>query len=784
MILRPTLRAMGLALWAAAAAIAAFGAVASPASGAEPESAERPAACCYNIRLLTNEGEGYIGRVLSMMEANGDLTFEPVFNGEALSPQQVWRDRYGFWINRFRDSGLESWLCDHNPQICRKATGFDRMQKAPPGAPVSVEGLRCGEALPAYVICLPRVKMAPYRETITREIERPAEKPTENLQAIVANLGGCETWDAKCRLLIARLNATRPDAVDPRVASYKGPIRLPFRAIRIEQPTRAGETYPAQTARIDIFFKRFYVDAGLADRKGVYVVLTDDRPRRAPPSSQALASVADGLKAEQQARAAMAYPFADDPGRALRDALPPVTVAVWDRYVDEGHCAFLNADQSAVRYPDTVSRDRLADANALPPRAAGPCATYRISFAEPIDHGTAVAGVISAKDQSNAPGGLHPKAEIWAKNLRDLLELEGDPLLEFQLEAKNPLAVINVSQAIPEGPGSQFDRILFGDAEGSGNIKNQNASDLVVVIAAGNDGALYTGKSGPGACRLYPACLGDRADGLAVITVAASNTTGDILRCGAIDTGRTPVICQDAAKSKAVTNYGREFDVLAPGVAFTTFYGDTFGAEAGTSMAAPRVSALASLLIAAASRPLPEGARALPHALDVRARILSTADPLFSAGGEPFSRYGAINFTRAMAFETSLVEPAVHDSQVCDEASGDCRSTRWKVKPGQLTAQLNGKPFMIDWAQILRLQQLEETANGVRAHLAYIDPNNLQALRQAVVEVGYSQRVTFFTEANEKWIPRVTDVKEYTACAFAQGCPSLAPPSTSSSPSS
>lgn len=735
-------------------------------------SAENPARCCYSVRLLTNEGLKTFGPLLQTLEADGQLAFEPVFNGEAKYPQVVWKDRFGVFIDPFRASGLEAVLCGHNTHICRPGNGFDRMQRAPDGIAATPQGLKCGDALPGYVICLPQLKMTAYRETITRQVDLPSE----DLKAIViGNLLGCERWDKDCEQLVSKLNPSRTAIIDPAVTTYKGPIRLPYKAIRIQLPVQSGQTLAQQTQSAEALFDRFQKAAGLPSKTGVYAVLTDDRPRD-DTTSLALGAFADGVALEKRVRTAIAYPYLDATDRAARDKLLPVTVGVWDKYVDADHCAFVDNGASAVRYPDTAMLASLKDAQAFDafPRAGADCSALRSGLDDLIDHGTAVAGVIIAKDMTDRTGGLQPRATVWGANLGNLIEAPGDPILEFSASAESPPSVINISQDINGGQGSQFDRLLFGDVDGSGNVKNQAAADMVVVIAAGNDGLEVKNIQ---ECHLYLPCLGPRADGLAVITVTASNPDGrDVLRCGDID-GAPAGPCIGANVKKPAVNYGEQFDVMAPGVAFTTLYGNSFGLAAGTSLSSPRVAALASLLVAAASSRLPSGQIIRPHALDVRMRILAAADPAMQPNGHPFAKFGAVNFRRALEFKTNVVEPLTRESTPCDNSPPDCRATRFSVESNMVfKATLGGKPFSLPWTKVVGLQRLpdpDDQDDIVPFHLVYIDPAAPNTVRQADVEVRDATRVNFYTDDGETWKPHVNDLKEYTACTFGPACPSL-----------
>lgn len=173
-------------------------------------------------------------------------------------------------------------------------------------------------------------------------------------------------------------------------------------------------------------------------------------------------------------------------------------------------------------------------------------------------HGTHVAGIIGAKDNASYVVGTAPGVA-----LTDLKVLGCDrsgytsnviAAVDWAATyAKRP-AVVNLS--LSGGPSAALDSA----------VRNAAAKGVLIVVAAGNDGA--------NACNYSPARAGAGTDN-GVVTVAATDSS-------------------NAAAS--FSNYGACVDIWAPGVGIVSTYNNGGTATmSGTSMAAPHVTGAAAL---------------------------------------------------------------------------------------------------------------------------------------------------------------------------------------------
>ncbi len=763
-------------------ALAAPRVMAAQAASPKPDSD----ACCVSIRLLTDPGVGKLGELFSVMEGRGDLSFSPVDNGKGLVPQRLWEREWGFTMGPV--SSLEMYVCEHNRHICSITSKGPRWinQKAPPSAR-SIQGLRCDGQLPRWVVCLPTVQIDSYQETLVRRIDR-SRKSYVGLGRLVSRvLMGCTDWDAACQKLVDNLNTARPEATQVAPSKYDGPIRLPFRALQIRIPARGGESFEALQTRGSALFEAFVARAAFSDAHEHYAVFTAEPKGGHLSQSQGVAGLSDGQDLSNAILRTLNYPYVTNAGRKARAALPNVVVGVWDKYVDGGHCAFQANGVSVVAYPDDDARTRLKPKYEGLVTPGGGCQSWRVAREPVVDHGTAVAGVIAALPVGEGPEGLNPRAQLWAADIEDLLASGPgqDPVTAFMIRSGTSVSVINVSQTMEAGEGTQFDRIMFGDGSSG---KGRMATDIVVVAAAGNQGGRYTGAAGD-LCpmSLYPACIGERAKGTALVTVTALNAAGtDILRCSDLtEQGIESSTCPSGANgSKPAVNFGDQFELAAPGVAVTTLYGDAFGVDLGTSFAAPRVASLASLLIAAVVKPASLGGklRTAPAALDVRARMLATADPRRDGDGGGYARYGAINFGRALQFDADVVQLRDETHTACPPATSPCRLTSLTLNRNDgtsLTVETeNGPGRTIPWRDVLRLQAIgDDTYPRTRYVVVFLEAKSGAAPREVAPPfygfIRNDEKIRFSDANKAARSLYVHDLQEFTACAFQPICPSV-----------
>lgn len=186
-------------------------------------------------------------------------------------------------------------------------------------------------------------------------------------------------------------------------------------------------------------------------------------------------------------------------------------------------------------------------------------------------HGTAVAGIAAAKDNSRGVVGLAPGARLWAIKVLDSNGIgstsdiiEG---IDYVTEHANEIDVVNLS----------FGAIGQNTALHSAIIKSV-AAGVTFTAAAGNEGV--------DASSVFPASFPE------VIAVSAIVDTDG--RCGTISSIVTPAGKDDTFAR--FSNYGSVVDVAAPGVYIkTTTRGGSYTTFSGTSASTAHITGAAAL---------------------------------------------------------------------------------------------------------------------------------------------------------------------------------------------
>ena len=206
-------------------------------------------------------------------------------------------------------------------------------------------------------------------------------------------------------------------------------------------------------------------------------------------------------------------------------------------------------------------------------------------------HGTHVAGIVAARNNTIGVVGVAPEATLWAVKV--------------------------LSDA---GSGYTSDIIQGLDWCAAHGIK-------VASMSLG----------GGGTASLQAAC--DRAFSQGVVLVAAAgNSAGPVMYPAAYSS----VIAVSASDSRdlraSFSNYGPQIALAAPGVSiYSTYKGGAYATMSGTSMACPHVAGAAALAWASG----------LTSAQAVRDRLTTTAEDLGPKGFDTSFGYGLVDAQRA-----------------------------------------------------------------------------------------------------------------------------------------
>lgn len=185
-------------------------------------------------------------------------------------------------------------------------------------------------------------------------------------------------------------------------------------------------------------------------------------------------------------------------------------------------------------------------------------------------HGTHVAGIAAAKDDSNGVVGVSPGARLWAVKV---LNKQGSGFLSDVIKG---IDYVTANAAEIDVANMSLGCECSSDALNSA-ISRSVAAGVTYVVAAGNNGK--------DAQTFSPANHPD------VIAVSAIVDTDG--KCGGLGTS-TPYGADDTFAS--FSNFGSVVDMAAPGVnIYSTYKSGTYATLSGTSMASPHVAGAAAL---------------------------------------------------------------------------------------------------------------------------------------------------------------------------------------------
>jgi Subtilase family len=650
-------------------------------------------------------------------------------------------------------ASFENFLCRINPHICTRAGGKAVWRNVAATKNYREGERECGDlSLEKYVFCIPNTRLEPYRIVV----DVPYVSTSGSLQdLVVRTTQGCTTWDTTCQIVVKRLNREITSSFLPTgelPSSFSGHIQLPATAYRLSIEYGTLDDRNTIDRIINEVKKQRARALNVAPDK-IAIFITD--PIGNPVAQQSEPIVGVARPGYAVVLRTMHYPVADQDTQTQLSRFPRVHVAIWDTHVDKTHCDLQDLKRPGTSLIEFTESGIPTDEH--PPDTASECdALHRSDYKPSIrwDHGTHVAGIIAGQGNAKGIVGVNPSVRVWAWEVisGDQFNRGDEPLLQLSAEHDLDPLVINISQTFPVKVGAKktsLETLLFGD----GQKKGLHIRRLIVAAAgvAQIEDAIFGKRidsTSGSECVFFPACWSN-ADGESrnIISVVALNREGtDLLKRGDV----------------ALTNYGEAFDVSAVGEAHSTMHGNWVGVMQGSSFASAYVTGLASLIIAKvkflnANWTIPE----LKHRI------------LFSADNDPplqqTSRFGRINFERALAFEDDILITRAPTSQQCPTCRVVGLLDRNRPRAVTFMRSFGSAPVLVP-IQVQSIRRLKSDGDGVYTVYNLEEDGRLRK-RESMALMNPDEKLFVRTSLDSSSISiRMGDIIDFVSCSFSPLC--------------
>jgi subtilisin family serine protease len=502
---------------------------------------------------------------------------------------------------------------------------------------------------PGDILVLPSVE---FRETY--ELVKYHKKNGENIEDIVMARAGCEAFDEKCRAFLDRLNRRRPGYTD---LAFEGEIEIPVLALTTVidiscPPGACAGGFDANTAAAVKSVTGW--PAATVPPPDEPISAEDLVPNAAESFKVLNNRVWGGIAAEKFALPDEPlfsfqndlFEFIDYPW--INEGIPQeyqkqVIIGVIDGPANVTHCDLADDERVQVRYvPFEIGGDAagilgaglghspapplsasvasatspmdMINEAAQPSTAPTACANNLPVKGTDADHATHVLGIIGARWNGDGVAGLNPYAKLRAlvidhEKLKTKDHQEALAAEIKDLFTEEDLVVINVSQGWQpiQHKDDRTDGVVQARRDRIQSVIEDLQDHVLFVAAAGQDRNGQAGIDLNSYCGIYPACL------------MMPNVIGVIALEGS----------PDAPVSPTWANTGGSLGIgaLGSGVLSTGNDGN-FVLLDGSSMAAPQVTAVASLIFAKVGSVTP---------LQVKNRLLACALPAKELEGKVWS---------------------------------------------------------------------------------------------------------------------------------------------------
>ena len=488
---------------------------------------------------------------------------------------------HGLFFGDFLPAGVDAVMCDLNPETCwRTKTVVPPAKMGKIGDHVGGYQKTQGRWAngPDKALRIPDLTFEQY-VTIAEVPYRQGDRLDEVGRTSKVD---CTAFGVPCQEVVHRLNRSLFDPRRDQTKSAVTQLKVPVQGLKTILLLTGAEGSRLKRSLESLNFSKYQtVDTspdwqrGFANEYRLYL-------KGKSPADLAFSALKDNLLSfgssslqsleNPQFRAVrpllelIRHPFATS--NAFPEALrQPIPVAVFDTRFDKEHCGL----KDGVETDDSLAGQALLASDRPAPAE---CGSLRDDVSVAEDHGTHVAGIISASLNRQGIVGLGPYAKLKYVAL-DATSLQGpeyrsrvaDKLFTLGFNPGNSVKIANISWQYTNQANLDMIKRRIDDLK----------ENTLFVVAAGNSNKELTENG----CNDYPACFGDLPNVLVV---------------GGLDRSSAPPKLWNKS-SDVGSNWGRTvaLGAVAEDVLSTTNRSYT-GRMSGTSQAAPQVTAAASLL--------------------------------------------------------------------------------------------------------------------------------------------------------------------------------------------
>lgn len=373
---------------------------------------------------------------------------------------------------------------------------------------------------------------------------------------------------------------------------------------------------------------------------------------------------------------------------------------------------------------------------------------FGVDGSDAVGHGTAVAGIVAAKDNGIGVVGVAPGVRLW--NIKTVGPPPNDSwtsvlaAMNYVYQHSNEISVVNIS-ITNEGSSAPTGSLRL-------SIRRLVRAGIVVVAAAGNNNRDLAGPDGEYTTNSLATDDAVPAAFAEAMAVSAMDPTGDVFWVqtpGTLGSNYSsiprpvPTNNPDPTAVYPVSN-GGAIDVAAPGVNIPTTapgvggdgIGHNYAYATGTSFAAPHVTGLVALYIAANGRAYDEkGVYKIRQAIIDQSQALQPQSVWAHAAQDPDTNHEALAYpseawvpkpVMGLVKTNSAVELTISTG-----SPTTCDTIPCSIPGYNYTVQTTSEMTNTNWSELVTL-----AGDGTAFHVTDSNPNPVKGFYRVKISAA------------------------------------------------